>query len=56
MTLDFRTLRLIFSGAIVGISVAGMFGVDTTSMEVMGFASVAGAGSAFVALKSFAII
>lgn len=56
MTLNFRTLRLMVSGAIVGVAIAGMFGVDTSSIEAMGVASAAGAGSTLLALKSMAII
>lgn len=56
MTLNFKTLRLMFSGAIVGVAIAGMFGVDTSSVEAMGVASAAGAGSTLLALKSMAII
>ena len=56
MTLNLRTLRLMFSGAIVGVAIAGMFGVDTSSIGAMSFASAAGAGSTFLAIKSMAII
>lgn len=56
MTLNFRTLRLMFSGAIVGVAIAGMFGVDTSSLGAMSFASAAGAGSTLLAIKSMAII
>ncbi|WP_164441229.1 hypothetical protein [Pseudomonas sivasensis] len=56
MTWNLRTLRLMFSGAIVGVAIAGMFGIDTSSVEAMSVASAAGAGSTLLALKSMAIV
>lgn len=56
MTWNLRTLRLMFSGAIVGVAIAGMFGVDTSSLGSMSFASAVGAGSTLLAIKSMAII
>lgn len=56
MTINFKMLRLVCSGAIVGVAIAGMFGIDTSSIEAMGVASAAGAGSTLLALKSMAII
>ncbi|CAD5203581.1 hypothetical protein [Pseudomonas sp. FEN] len=56
MSINFRTLRLVCSGALVGVAVAGILGVDTSSLFAsLGFA-VIGAGATLVAIKSFAII
>jgi hypothetical protein len=56
MTLDFRTLRLVFSGAIVGVAIAGLLGFDTSSFGAAGLASLIGAGGTVATLKFVAII
>jgi len=56
MAINFRALRLVCSGALVGVAVAGVLGLDTSSLlGSFGFAAI-GAGSTFVAIKSLAII
>ncbi|NWB97154.1 hypothetical protein HX870_00535 [Pseudomonas gingeri] len=56
MAINFRTLRLVCSGALVGVAVAGILGVDTSSLVAsFGFAAI-GAGSTLIAIKSLAII
>lgn len=56
MTLNFRTLRLMFSGALVSVALAGLLGFDTSAFGPAGLASVIGAGSTLVLLKSLAIV
>lgn len=55
MPLNLYTLRLIFSGALVGVAVAGVLGFDTSAIGPSGIASVMGAGATIAVFKSLAI-
>lgn len=50
MPLNLYTLRLIISGALVGVAVAGVLGFDTSAIGPSGIASVLGAGATTIAL------
>ncbi|MGY2362743.1 hypothetical protein ACW9IO_09350 [Pseudomonas azotoformans] len=56
MTFNLKTVRLMLSGAILGVAVAGLLGFDTSAFGPAGVASVIGAGGAFAVLKSLAIV
>lgn len=55
MQLNLKTLRLIFSGALVGVAVAGVLGFDTSAFGPSGVASLLGAGATLAVFKSMAI-
>lgn len=52
MNLNLQTLRLMLSGAIVGVALAGLFGADTSSVSTAIVAALSGAGLAYFVLKS----
>jgi len=56
MAISFRMLRLVCSGALVGLAIAGVLGIDTSSISASFGVVAIGAGSTFVAIKSLAII
>ncbi len=56
MTLNLKTIRLMLSGAILGVALAGLLGFDTSAFGPAGLASVIGAGGTLALLKSLAIV
>ena len=55
MAMTLRYLRLLVSGAVLGVAVASLFGVDTSILGNAGIASVFGAGSTVALIKLFAL-
>lgn len=49
--MNLRLMRLMFSGGIVGLAVAGWAGVDTSQGMGMTLACIGGAVAAFAAIK-----
>lgn len=56
MTESLRYLRLMLSGAILGIAIAGLMGFDTSVLGNASIASICGAGSALALIKGLAVI
>lgn len=55
MPINLSTLRLVFSGALVGVAIAGVLGFDTSAVGPSGIASVMGAGVTLLVFKLMAI-